>query len=307
MIISIDGGTTNTRIALVDNGGVIDRVKISIGARDNAADFKKILGEEIKRLLEKNKVEKREISFVTASGMITSDAGLLNVAHIIAPAGRTELSQSKKEMFFDEIFHLPVTFIPGIKVLGENLLDTDVMRGEETEVMGLFAYDIKPPFTAVLPGSHTKIVSVNRDGKIENFCTCMSGELIRAVSENTIISRSLNGIFPKKADVEMLKTGYEYAKKNGFNSAVFKVRILDLFNEEVSPEKLYGFLLGAVLQDDIERVLRTSDETVVIAGSDPFRSAYEALLKDTDKKVITLKDDIAENLAAIGAYKIMVQ
>lgn len=35
--------------------------------------------------------------------------------------------------------------------------------------------------------------------------------------------------------------------------------------------------------------------------------AYEALLKDTDKKVITLKDDIAENLAAIGAYKIMVQ
>jgi len=178
VIISIDGGTTNTRIALVDNGGVIDLVKISVGARDNAADFKKILGEEIKRFLEKNKVEKREISFVTASGMITSDAGLLNVARIIAPAGRTELSQSKKEMFFDEIFHLPVTFIPGIKMLGENLLDTDVMRGEET---------------------------------------------------------------------------------------------------------------------------------VVIAGSDPFRSAYEALLKDTDKKVITLKDDIAENLAAIGAYKIMVQ
>lgn len=110
--------------------------------------------------------------------MITSDAGLLNVPHITAPAGKTELSESKKGMLFDEIFHLPVTFIPGIKVLGENLLDTDVMRGEETEV---------------------------------------------------------------------------------------------------------------------------------IAGSDPFRSAYEALLKDTDKKVITLKDDIAENLAAIGAYKIMVQ
>lgn len=78
-------------------------------------------------------------------------------------------------------------------------------------------------------------------------------------------------------------------------------------NEEASSEKLYSFLLGAVFQDDIERVLRTSDEMVVIAGSDPFRSAYEALLKDTDKKVITLKDDIAENIAAIGAYKIMVQ
>ena len=57
VIISIDGGTTNTRIALVDNGGVIDRVKISVGAGDSAADFKKILGEEIKRLLEKTRLK----------------------------------------------------------------------------------------------------------------------------------------------------------------------------------------------------------------------------------------------------------
>lgn len=53
MIISIDGGTTNTRIALVDNGEVIDRVKISVSARENLADFKKILGEEIKNFLKK--------------------------------------------------------------------------------------------------------------------------------------------------------------------------------------------------------------------------------------------------------------
>ena len=69
--------------------------------------------------------------------MITSEFGLYNLPHITVPAGIKELYDAMKEVTIPEISEIPFVFIPGVKVTGEGLHKTDMMRGEETELVGL--------------------------------------------------------------------------------------------------------------------------------------------------------------------------
>ena len=48
MIIAIDGGTTNTRLTLIDSGRVIGRVKRRAGARDGDARGNRALAEAVR-------------------------------------------------------------------------------------------------------------------------------------------------------------------------------------------------------------------------------------------------------------------
>ena len=49
--ITIDGGTTNTRISLVKNKVIIDKIKLNIGARDGIEN-KNLLKIEIKSAIQ---------------------------------------------------------------------------------------------------------------------------------------------------------------------------------------------------------------------------------------------------------------
>ena len=62
----------------------------------------------------------------------------------------------------------------------------DVMRGEETQVLGLSA--LRPGFagTAILPGTHSKWIAV--DGRrIERFATSMTGELFDVIPTSLVL------------------------------------------------------------------------------------------------------------------------
>ena len=64
--------------------------------------------------------------------------GLVNLPHITVPAGIDELHNSMEKVVLSEISNIPFCFIRGVKTECSNLEDADMMRGEETEVMGIF-------------------------------------------------------------------------------------------------------------------------------------------------------------------------
>lgn len=60
--LTIDGGTTNTRINLVLNGIVVDSVKLSMGVRlniDGNETYKKEIKNSIYKLLADNDIEEK--------------------------------------------------------------------------------------------------------------------------------------------------------------------------------------------------------------------------------------------------------
>ncbi|MGN1129027.1 MAG: 2-dehydro-3-deoxygalactonokinase [Candidatus Flemingiibacterium sp.] len=317
MIIAIDGGTTNTRFTLVEGGEVIDRIKYSIGVRDSINNGRQTLEKAVKdgisELLGKNSIHAGEISCAVFSGMIGSENGLYKVSHIPAPAGAEELKRGAVRVSLPDITDIPTLFIPGVKTFtdpGEKpLSELDIMRGEETELIGILAgTGLCEPLTIALPGSHMKIVNTDAAGKIISFRTTLSGELIRAAAENTILSQSLKGGYPESSgdlDERFLHMGYEYAKLHGVNEALFKIRVYANFIKNASPQQLYSFLIGAVLHDDIRSLSKSSSGKIVVSGSDPFRSAIASLLGESGGTIVVLPDRISEQASSIGADAIL--
>ena len=75
LYITIDGGTTNTRINLAKNREIIDIIRLNIGARsgiENKDLLKSALKDTIKKILDTNHINEKDITCILASGMITS-------------------------------------------------------------------------------------------------------------------------------------------------------------------------------------------------------------------------------------------
>ena len=300
--LTVDGGTTNTRIYLVCDRQVKDTCKLSVGARNGAEALKAALREGISRLLERNGIGQTDVARIIASGMITSEYGLCELPHLTLPAGTSELHGALCERCFSDISDIPWSFVRGVKSVGECLEMSDVMRGEETELMGLME-STQEGGLYVLPGSHSKHISVDREGRIVAFQTMMTGELFAAVMQNTILKDAVDFEHNDLDEVELLH-GYSYAVKHGINEALFKTRILkNLFG--ATREQCYSFLLGCVLCDEVRSILRAGEQTVVLGGQKQFRMALAFLLKQTcQKRIIMLSDAQVEQSTATGAVRI---
>ena len=300
--ITIDGGTTNTRIRLVTENTCIDLLKFDIGAK-NGIDNRKSLIQTIKQgineILKNNHVPESEIERILASGMIASEFGLINLPHIPAPVSIADLHNNLCETIIEEISPIPFVFVPGVKCHCDSFESSDIMRGEETELIGLF----RGEGIYVLPGSHSKIISADNEQRIVEFNTMLTGEMIAALSQNTILKDSVN-LQDAELDHNFMLKGYEFCKQNGVNSSLFKVRILDtLFAQNKS--EIYSFYIGVVLCNEIEQILRKNPKRIVIGGQNKIKQAMAVLLKNFSfAKVEIIDDEQAELAANNGIIKI---
>ena len=303
--ITIDGGTTNTRISLVRDGSVIKTNKISIGAKDCARDtepLKQAILQEIDNICLHNSLSAQEIDAIIASGMITSDHGLYTLPHLCAPAGIPELHEGM--MRVENVFGtLPCHFIPGVKKTAEDPLKTDMMRGEETEIFGLLTEFIDESTMFVLPGSHSKHIFIDSNSKISDFKTLLSGEAIFAIASDTILKDAVD-LDIREFDKDALVSGYEAAEKYGLYEALFKVRISRVLFGKSSIE-CYSFFLGVMLMEEVSAIRRSSVKKAVIGGKAELREPLAHLLSSkTSIEVKALSDEECEKATAIGAVKI---
>src|SRR5262249_4476946 len=68
----------------------------------------------------------------------------------------------------------------------------DVMRGEETQLLGALGLDAAGEALVCMPGTHSKWVGV-KGGAVTRFATFMTGELFSVVSRETILSHAVAG------------------------------------------------------------------------------------------------------------------
>ena len=302
--VTVDGGTTNTRVCLVLDGDVKDTVRIPLGAKANGEKkgvLDAALKDAIEEILKRNGLKEEDVSQVLASGMVTSEMGLCPVAHLEAPVGVEELHKAITQCVLSHITSIPFSFVTGVKTIG-TLSETDLMRGEETELYGLF--DTPPADSVViLPGSHSKIVRTDKEGRIHSFLTMLTGEMLASLSAGTVLSQSITlkeGTLEKNALIE----GYEYAEQQGLNAALFKVRVMRV-SFGASHGEAYSFFLGAVLHDEIRAVLHQNPSAVYIGGRAEIKAATAELLQSLAHVAVhTLSDEAVNASVANGLIKI---
>ena len=321
-VITLDTGTTNTRVILWDEQrNMVSTAKAEVGVRNTAIDgSNQRLKEAVKGCLEQALSEAgvsyEQVAIIIASGMITSNVGLVEIPHCVVPAGKKELAAAVRPVELPDVCPMPITFIPGVKNSGgaityENFEAMDIMRGEEVESLALLEQFPKGRcYLLVLPGSHMKFVSVDEEGRITGCLTSISGELLASITHNTIIADAVGRKFvePGQYDREKVLLGYETAKACGIGRACFSARILNQFAEK-DQQKLANYILGAALQSDVTSVQNSTalhvsrDTEVIVAGKDPLRQAILDILRHENcfAHVHTAQTD-DRSLSAQGAY-----
>lgn len=315
--ITIDVGTSNSRIRYIDNGSIVSQHKSRVGVKDTAISGSKgrlvnTLREGIEKCIAKSGKTLEDVTAIIASGMITSSLGLIEIPHVEAPVGVGELRDAIVEKKFDDIVKKPILFIPGVKnrVDGGSFDEMDMMRGEEVEAIGAMKImGLNGEAVFISPGSHTKIVFINHENKIDKCSTTLTGEIIWAITRETVITDSINSNIITEIDEEFVKKGIAAVKRYGFSKACYMVRIMDIFKNSTS-NQLANFLAGAVGYYDIHSIkeeLMTREPGIVIGGGSVLRELYGLILEIEgyrSDKITLMSDEAVEHATCVGAIEI---
>ncbi|MDT8899894.1 2-dehydro-3-deoxygalactonokinase [Anaeroselena agilis] len=321
--LTVDTGTTNTRVRVWRGDRVVAGAFAAVGVRDTAvtgsrARLQQGVREALSAACAEAGITVDDAGAIVASGMITSNVGLHEVPHLAAPAGLEDLAAGMVAAVVPEVADKPIWFIPGVKnSIGTVDLDNcermDIMRGEEVEAFGLVRrLGLRDASIVVLPGSHTKFILMNDRQRIAGCLTTLAGELLSVITNNTILASALNSSFVNSINEQMVLRGAECARQVGLSRACFTVRILDQFTGCDVAEKA-NFLLGAVVQTDLT-ALRFSwtfairpEMPVYIAGKRELRAAFHAVLQQDGFFRGTLQaidDEVLQDIAGFGAMTV---
>ena len=293
-IITVDGGTSNTRTYLwTANGQILTQRSQAIGAKTSAINgsnqaWKKAIHNMIESMLTECAVSDNAVQGVYMSGMLTSDLGILEVPHLTAPVSMKNYQEHLVRVHLPEVFSKEIVLIPGIKNTLSNpesldsLRTFDIMRGEETETYALIEqYGSDQNTIYILPGSHNKYVFIDEN------CTVLA--------------------------LEMIQYGCEMHRKEGFGRALFLTRLFDRFGSQ-SKYNLQNYVLGIVLESDLTALHNAAffkDVTnvrIVIHGNGAFSHAlYDLLKEDPAFHNIVLDDSEEIPIAAQGAFHLAMK
>lgn len=311
--VTIDAGTTNMRVRYIENREIRSCVKVEAGVRMTAIDgsnerLKTALKDAITECLKEAERTLEDTNAILASGMITSNLGLIEIPHLPTPVGIEELAAGMKAVAFPEIVDQPICFIPGVKnavdLASDDLVgQMDMMRGEEAEALGAgILQKMDQAFVFVSPGSHTKFVFVDENQQIQSCCTTLTGELLAAISSHTILSDSLSPKLIQTIDPAFVEMGMDAAKKYGLTKSCFLVRVLDTLRDTTDNQRA-NFLAGALAYNDLQALLSRAEVNVdvLIGGNRILQELYhEVLLKSgwSQEKICMLDHEATEKASS---------
>ncbi|MBP0591865.1 2-dehydro-3-deoxygalactonokinase [Paraburkholderia sp. LEh10] len=200
---------------------------------------------------------------VVAAGMVGSAQGWKEAPYVNAPASADALVGGIVRV--QTARGVTLNIVPGVLQNGDL---PNVMRGEETQIFGALAC-AQPPAAnegvlVGLPGTHAKWVIV-RNAKIERFHTFMTGEVFAALSEHTILGRTM--VTPERPDTDAFLRGVKVARDKGqagMLATIFSTRTLGLtgqLSREQQPDYLSGLLIGHELSG-LETALAQQQSTL---------------------------------------------
>ncbi|MEH6452134.1 MAG: 2-dehydro-3-deoxygalactonokinase [Psychromonas sp.] len=315
-VITIDTGTTNSRVLLWKNDQLVDQVKNNVGVRNTSVDghngaLVQAIKEALQKLLIKHDLQESEIKAILASGMITSNLGLVEVPHLIAPVSVAQFVSGIHTQIIPEISESKIHFIPGVKNLAQpeasQLSQMDIMRGEEVEAIAIACeYDLNEDAIIALPGSHSKFVGINKNRDVLGCCTTLTGELNAIITQNTILTSSLGNKFTDELDVPALIMGANESKTYGLGKALFSIRVREQFGKW-NHSQLASFLVGILVQSDIDAMTsslalnHSADRSIYVGGKGVLCQATAELIKHHFPEASVIECNTVDNLSARGA------
>jgi len=160
-----------------------------------------------------------------------------------------------------------IRILPGIAQ--RERMSPDVMRGEETQLLGALGLDASGDADVCMPGTHSKWVRV-RGGTVERFATFMTGELFSAVARDTILSHAVAGAADTvDTDAFTLAVAAAHAAPAMAANLLFRVRSGQLLfggSASAARETISGTMIGLELAAGLAGRAPKAPVTLIASG-----------------------------------------
>jgi len=285
-LIALDWGTSSLRAFRLDDDGAVlerretDRGILSVRNGNFAAVLLEVAGDWLRHDREP----------LLASGMIGSRQGWIEAPYVACPASIDQIAASLVPLPADA--GVRGWIVPGVncrRAGGE----PDVMRGEETQILGVLGELPADVRSLCLPGTHSKWASLS-DGRITEFSTWMTGEVFAVLAQHSILARTIEGnVFDAAAFDAGVARGREPLLRE-----LFALRARGLF-AEVAPQAAHSFLSGLLIGTECAAA-GTAVGRVALVGSRRLTGLYARALEKFGVDTIVLTEDAA----ARGLYNL---
>lgn len=302
MFAVIDCGTTNTRVYIIgDDGAIVASGSRKVGVRDTSITgsrdaLRNGVAELFHSVVRDGGIEDSAVAFAVASGMITSEIGLMEIPHHVAPTGMKELADGIVKVDDPAVLPIdrPIYFIRGVrnnypKEAGvADLRIIDFMRGEEVQCLGVLLDPATPvPCSIVALSSHTKVIYIDAERRIAASNTTISGQFYEALIGSTNIGKSLVPCEGEKAGgyshEELIASAIDSVEHAGLGRTLLMPRFMQVLLKTDSGERDV-FVNAAIAADDIKafREMRErglASDHYIFYGARRRCELYDFLLK----------------------------
>ncbi|KQV87685.1 2-dehydro-3-deoxygalactonokinase [Pelomonas sp. Root1237] len=206
-----------------------------------------------------------------ACGMVGSQHGWREAPYAPCPADAAALARQALQV--DARFWI----VPGLMHDGAQ---PDVMRGEETQIVGAFALhpELAEQACLVLPGTHSKWARVEA-GRVTGFATHMTGELYALLRQHSVLARLMPADGSSAPSSQAFLAGVDAAREDGaLSHQLFAVRTLGLFKRlpaEQLPDYLSGLLIGHEIANELKAA---TPERLALIGDTALCARYALAL-----------------------------
>jgi 2-dehydro-3-deoxygalactonokinase len=258
--VAVDWGTSSFRLWLIDRAGNV------LGERRSAegmiaagkVGFANVLQSHLQA------VGAAEGLPILICGMAGARQGWVEAGYVDTPAPLAAILRQAVKVP-DQ--HRDIRILPGIARRDRSA--PDVMRGEETQLLGALGLDAKGDAIVCMPGTHSKWVTTS-GATVARFATFMTGELFDVISRETILSHAVNGA-DEAEDVEAFRAAVMAACKAPAFAAnlLFQVRSGGLLfggTAAAAREKISGTLIGIELAAGLAGGAPAAGITLVASG-----------------------------------------
>lgn len=289
VLLACDWGTTNLRAWTLDDGGAV------IAHQDFPLGVSKLAAGEAATRFEtqvRPALNAQDLPAVLC-GMIGANIGWREAPYADCPAGLAELAARMTEVAAG------VRIAPGLCCAGISG-GPDVMRGEETQVLGWLAqYPARRSGRQLIchPGTHAKWVLVE-DGRIVRFLTVMTGELFAVLRHHSLLKSDAPADDEAAFDEGLAAAGQGDALAARLFTARARV-VGGQAKAESTPSYLSGLLIGSEAASAPNLLLGDPPTQVVLLGDAALCARYRRALT---RLRITVEVFDGESAAIAGLF-----
>ncbi|WP_421577519.1 2-dehydro-3-deoxygalactonokinase [Shinella sp. M31] len=293
--VAVDWGTSSFRLWLIGkDGGVLAERRSGEGMTTAARmGFAEVLNSHLSATAAPKNLP------VLICGMAGAKQGWVEAGYLDTPAALLDIPAAAVCIPGVEA---DIRILPGLAQ--RDPAAPDVIRGEETQLLGAAGELGNGDHLVCMPGTHSKWVRLS-GGRVEGFSTFMTGELFDAVAKNTILSHSIAEAGPVSGGSDAFRAAVSRMVRTPAlaTSQLFSVRagaLIAGLKPDDAKARLSGTLIGLEIAGALSLVAAGTPVALVVSGG--LGTLYgEALAAAGLTPVVIDADTAVRNGLAAGA------